>query len=150
MGRGPLVTLLAFSVFALLLAGCGGGGGDTSGRTMAKAAFVKKANALCEQSEKQRTLRLKTAGKWVEGKGPDKPTKEKIARYVVVAPVEALVQELRALGEVEGEAALSEYADLLEEDVKSAKADPLTAYLGAAFKDSDRVASRAGLSSCTL
>jgi hypothetical protein len=155
MGRGPLVTLLAFSAFALLLAGCGGGGdtsrGDSgSSGTIAKAAFVKKANALCEQSEKQRTQRLQTAGKWVKGNGPDKATKEKIARYVVVAPVEILVHELQALGEVEGEAALSEYADLLEEDVKSAKAEPLTAYLGAAFEDSDHVATRSGLSSCTL
>jgi hypothetical protein len=156
MGRGPLVTLLAFSVFALLLAGCGGGGTDTSGSdsgssgTIAKAAFVKKANALCEQSEKQRTQRLKAANKWVKGNGPNKPTKEKIARYVVVTPVEILVHELRALGEVEGDAALSEYADLLEEDVKSAKAEPLTAYLGAAFEDSDHVATRSGLSSCTL
>lgn len=141
--------LLAVSIGAALLAGCGGGG-DSTTATLTRGDFVVKANSLCEESERLRSRRLETANAWVKGTNTSRPLKEKIARYVVVVPVEELAQELEALGEVVDDPELSSYPEALSKDVADARVKPLGVFAGVVFEDSDLLASKSGLSSCVL
>ncbi|MGH2938705.1 MAG: hypothetical protein ACRDPE_11370 [Solirubrobacterales bacterium] len=109
-----------------------------------------KANLLCKESEKRRKKRFEVANEWVTRDNLSRTLKEKIALYVVVVPVEDLARELKELGDVQGHPAIASYPDRLEQDAQAGRAKPLAVFSGVAFKDSDLLASKHGLSSCTL
>jgi hypothetical protein len=145
---GFLIVMVAACVAAL--GGCGGGSVTSATKTITKAEFVGKANSLCKHGEVVREHKLEAANSWVKGNTTSIPLKEKIARYVVIGPTEGLVRELRKLGEVSGEPRLGSYVDKLQADVVKAGENPLEAFFGAVFEDSDLLASKVGLSACSL
>jgi hypothetical protein len=115
-----------------------------------KVSAISKADAMCARSQKERTAKLETANGWVTGSNPNQALKEKIVRFVMVAPVEDLAGELSSLAAAEGNTSVSNYADQLAKDVEAIGAKPMTAYSGVAFEESDHLAAIAGLSNCSL
>ena len=150
MSRAMCAVLVVAAVAAAGLAGCGGGDGTTGSITAAE--FTKRANAICERSQRERTQRLNTANGWVEPGVPlTKAQREKVVRFVVVGTVEATSRQLRELAAEAGDPDRpTAYLQALAADLAGVKAKPLTMTSGSAFSKSDQIAGAAGLTSCTV
>src|SRR6185312_5913103 len=115
-GLGLYAAVLTASaiVAVAIVAGCGGGGTSTttvttgnSGRqerqALASTAYIRQANLLCKVSKEERERRLETTNSWVNpDTGVTPQLREKIVRYVVIAPTEQLSKKLQDLGPVNG------------------------------------------------
>jgi hypothetical protein len=119
---------------------------------MTRMEFVKEANELCERTKKTTEARFNVANKWVPAESvPSPPLREKIIRFMVLQPTEALSRELHELGpSVEMDAKAESYADALGKDLQKARKAPLAVASGAAFVASDELAAELGLSQCTF
>jgi hypothetical protein len=107
------LLLLAAVLAALLVSvGCGSSGSDSSSSSssdgsssesapLAKAEFIKRADAICKKTEAERTSGIKAFYKKV-GANPEKALVGKQGKEMVfvaiVPPLEKQAEELRALG----------------------------------------------------
>jgi hypothetical protein len=101
------VCIAGIAAIVVAATGCGGGdsGQAASGSPLGKAAFVKKANALCEASYKKRLAAAQKAFREAL-KTSDKPRKEleySIVRTIVAPRLQAQLDDLRALGAPRGD-----------------------------------------------
>jgi hypothetical protein len=145
---------MAALAVALPVAGCGGGGGGESsnGPTISKAAFVKKADAICkgsiERIEKSFVAYLRKSGGGIH---PGKAAEEELVGKVLVPSVKREVKELRALGAPSGdEARVDAIVEALEEGVETAESDPkaVTNSSEVVFGIASRLAKEYGLEAC--
>jgi hypothetical protein len=153
MGRGPIALIAAVAMAALLFAGCGGGGEDSSsGKTISKEEFIAKANAICQKG----TARLQKAI-FAALKNPRNLTKVseaeqiKIVKTAMVPNISQEAKELRALGIPEGdEEKVEAMISALEEGVETAEQDPqaVTKSSDVVFGISSRIAGEYGLTAC--
>jgi len=157
-------VLTASAIVAVaIVAGCGGGGTSTTTVTtgnsglqerqaLAITAYIRQANLLCKVSKEERERRLETTNSWVNpDTGVTPQLREKIVRYVVIAPTEQLSKKLQELGPVNGaDKHLESFVGTLEEDAKRAKAKPLTAFRGTAFVKTDLLAKDLALDDCVI
>lgn len=138
---------------ALLFAGCGGGGEDSSsGKTISKEEFIAKADAICKKG----TTRLQKAI-FAALKNPRNLTKVseaeqiKIVTTAMVPNISREAKELRALGVPEGdEEKVDAMISALEEGVETAEQDPqaVTKSSDVVFGISSRIAGEYGLTAC--
>lgn len=96
------VALIALLALAGLIAGCGGGGDSTTVTTssLSKAAFVKKANAICEEGRSQ-ALAYKPASE----KGSEKQVVTATIHEGILPAIQEAMEEVRELGAPEGDEA---------------------------------------------
>ncbi|HEY6551234.1 MAG TPA: hypothetical protein VIY71_08565 [Solirubrobacterales bacterium] len=139
---------------ALLVAGCGGGGDDSStGPTISKAAFIKKADAICSGGNKRMEASL--AHFFQEGKKIKRPSKadfEELVGKVVVPNLRQEIKEIRALGAPSGdEDKVDEILTALEEGLETAEGNPQAAVDSSevVFGISSRLAREYGLEVCS-
>ncbi len=139
-------------VVALLIGGCGGSSDSSSGPTISKAVFIKKADAVCQGSieriEKAFVAYLRKSGK---GTHPGKAAEEELVGKVLVPSVKREVKELRALGAPSGdEDRVGAIVEALEEGVETAESDPkaVTASSDVVFGIASRLAKEYGLEAC--
>lgn len=147
--------ILATSLVAALAVGCGSGGGETSSSQtqgpLTKAAFVKKANALCEAANDRRTALIEEAAKEFPAgqKVTAKEREELVPRFL--PPVERLSEELAQLEAPAGEEAKVEKIVLaLKRAVARSQAEPQSAVTGAAFSEWDKAVAGYGLGACRI
>lgn len=146
-----MMLLVAATAIAAIAVGCGGdddGGGDATAATtvstssLTKEQFVKQANAICER-ERDKILNSETA------------TFEKAVTVDLVPAFESIVDELRALGAPQGDAATIEaYLDAMEEDIGSLedKRRTISSFeeVEPLFKVSGTLAHKYGISNCAF
>jgi hypothetical protein len=146
--RGALVAGLIASA---ALAGCGGSD-STDANSISRAAFIKKADAICEKSNE----RLGTAfvSSLKKNKGVKKPSNaeyEKLVGTVMVPNVKKEIEELKALGAPDGdEDRIDAMIETLEEGVEIAERDPKAVVISsdAVFGIASRLAGEYGLEVC--
>ncbi len=87
--------IAALLLVGALAAGCGGGGDSTTVTTssLSKAAFVKKANALCDEG-RQQALDYRPPSE----EGPEKQVVTTTIHAGILPAIEGAMKELRELG----------------------------------------------------
>jgi hypothetical protein len=125
-----LVALLAaLAALALIVAGCGSGGGSTSSESssLTKAELIKQGDAICKQGEEALE---EEANEFAKENGIDtnKPTKaqqEEVIAQVVAPSLHKQAEELRELGTPSGEeSVVEEIFDSLEKGTEELEAEP--------------------------
>lgn len=96
------VALIAVLALVGVAAGCGGSGDSTTvtTSTLSKAAFVKKANALCETA-RQKALSYRPPTE----KGPEKQIVTSTIHDGILPEIQGAMEEVRELGAPEGDEA---------------------------------------------
>jgi hypothetical protein len=115
-----IIALLAgFAMLAALIAGCGGGGSDsTSGETLTKAEFIKQGDEICKKGN---AALEGEANEFAEENGIDtqKPTEaqqEEVVEKVVGPAIHRQAEEIGDLGAPSGE---EEQVEAIVEAVES-------------------------------
>jgi hypothetical protein len=147
MKRNPLWLLGLVLAVALIAAGCGGGGDDsTSTSSLAKPAWIVKADAICQQGNQE----IEQAANEQFGKQGQEPTDEQVQQFTsatVVPSVQSQIDQIRDLGAPSGdEEQVNEILDTVQADIdkaKSAKTLP-----GDPFADGNALATQYGLKVC--
>jgi len=151
MGRGPIALLAAAAVVALIVAGCGGSDSGNAS-TISKAAFVKKADAICQKgTERMQRAFLSFLNEHKDLKRPSKSEYEKLVGSLLIPSVEREVKELRALGAPgEDEGTVNAIVNALEEGIETAENDPkaVTNNSDVIFGIASRLAGEYGLKAC--
>lgn len=140
-------------VLALLAAGVGGcGGGDDSTEAdttaaLTKAEFVKQANAICAEGNKETDAIF--AG---FEKGESKAEAETVIENEFVPSIQGQIDDIRALGAPEGdEATVEEMLDLAQADLDTIESEPGIVISGEEedqFADFAKIGHPYGLTEC--
>jgi hypothetical protein len=117
--------LAAFLGLAVLSAGCGSSGGDTT-VTLTKAQFVKQGDAICKKGYEEKSASLapfvKDPQKYAE---LTRPEEEKLVLKLVLPSYKKEAKELRELAPPEGEEqTIDAMITELEDTVKRVEEDP--------------------------
>jgi hypothetical protein len=153
MGRGTIAIAVALAV-AALLAGCGGGSGDSSaaGGSISKAAFIKKADAVCQKgTERMQRAILSFLKQHKDVKRPNKAQSEELVGTAIVPSVETEIEELEALDVPDGdEDQVNAIIGALEEGHETAEDNPeaVVASSDAVFGIFSRLAGEYGAEVC--
>jgi hypothetical protein len=148
-GIALLVGVLALP---LLVAGCGGDDDSSSGPTISKAVFIKKADAVCAGGNKR--LEVSFAHFLEKNKNIKHPSKadfEELVGEAVVPNLRREIKEIRALGAPDGdEDKVDGILTALEEGLETAESNPQLAAKSseAVFGISSRLAKEYGLKVC--
>jgi len=145
---------MATMVIALAMAGCGGGSDSSSATTgsISKAAFIKKADAVCQKgTERMQRAILVFLKQHKDVKRPNKAQSEKLVGTAIVPSVKTEIKELKALEVPEGdEEHVDAIINALEEGLETAETNP-EAVVGssdAVFGISGRLAGEYGATVC--
>src|SRR5436305_4254633 len=154
MGTGRGAFAMATMVIALAMAGCGGGSDSSSATTgsISKAAFIKKADAVCQKgTERMQRAILVFLKQHKDVKRPNKAQSEKLVGTAIVPSVKTEIKELKALEVPEGdEEHVDAIINALEEGLETAETNP-EAVVGssdAVFGISGRLAGEYGATVC--
>jgi ABC-type glycerol-3-phosphate transport system substrate-binding protein len=137
---------------ALLVAGCGGGDSSSSTSTISKAAFIKKADAVCERSNGRMGAAISNLLKEKNKRKPTKADYEEIVSDVLVPGLGKEIEEIRALGAPSGdEDTIDAIVKALEEGREVAEDNPqavIDSSSEAIFGIASRLAKEYGLQFC--
>jgi hypothetical protein len=138
-------------IVALTAAGCGGG--ETSTKTIPKAVFIKKANAICKKSSERMVASFTSflAKKKSSITHPSQATKEEMVGKALVPSVKREIEEFQALGAPSGdEDRVGEIIKALEEGLETAESNPeaVASSSDAVFGIASRLAGEYGLEVC--
>lgn len=138
-------------IVAALVAGCGGGGSDTSTAALSKAEYVKQANAICKKGQQEREAAVNELAEEVKpGASAGELPKGGLVE-AVSSPLENMVEELAALPAPEGdEAQVEEIIEAYEKPVEEIGEDQNAAFNGELFKEADAKGLKYGLEDCVL
>ena len=147
MRRNALWLLGLAAVMALLVAGCGGGGDDsTSTSSLAKPAWIAKADAICQQGNQE----IEQAANEQFGKQNQEPTDAQIQQFTnesVVPSVQRQIDEIRDLGAPSGdEDQVNKILDTVQTDIDKTKS--ATTLPDDPFADGNALATQYGLKVC--
>jgi hypothetical protein len=131
------------AVFALAAAnGCGGGSSDSE--PLKRPEFVEKANAICLEADEDRKQGTEDL---VDGED----ARQSQITEALVAPVEAMSDELSELGPPPGDAKEVEaIVSAFEAGVAKLEADPTARGAATAFDRANELAKDYGLTDCTV
>lgn len=138
---------IAAVAFALVVSGCGGGGGDS----LTKAEFAKKADEICRRGESERAEVIKAASQKFSGKKVTAADQEQLVLEALPS-YEKATQKIKELGAPEGEEKKAEaLVEAMEEAAANVKADPGTATTGSIpFKKANEAAEEIGAKGCAI
>jgi hypothetical protein len=147
MKRNPLWLLGLVLAVALIAAGCGGGGDDsTSTSSLAKPAWIAKADAICQQGNQE----IEQAANEQFGKQQQEPSDEQIQQFTnetVIPSVQSQIDQIKDLGAPSGdEDQVNEILDTVQADIDKAKS--AATLPDDAFANSNALATRYGLKVC--
>jgi hypothetical protein len=137
----------------LIVAGCGGGGDEASTSAISKAAFAKKAEAICQKGSERAAAAFVSFLKKQksDARHPSQADEEELVGKVLVPSVKREVKEFRALGAPSGdEDRVKAIIEALEEGVETAEDDPeaVASSSDAVFGIASRLAKEYGLEVC--
>lgn len=161
VSRGLFGVCLLGALLTACLLGCGGGRDDTapasersvpaSSEPLTKPQFIKRANEICQNGQKEKERRL--AEKGVEGLGVG-ISRQKLAKIVdeIVIPLYGeIVSELISLSPPAGDDAALKVVRRYKATLKDAEAQPATQLMEKdPFGAPDVAAARYGIEGCTL
>jgi hypothetical protein len=149
VSKGVFGSILGAAVvaFALLVTGCGG---SDEPEALTKAEFVKQGNAICKQSESERSKVIERFSQEVK---PDKDSMVKAQEELVLALVptyEKATTKIDELGAPEGdEQKVEEIVKAREEAIEQVKANPGSAAISSLpFNDANKLLQSYGLTTC--
>jgi hypothetical protein len=147
MKRNAFLLLGLAAVTALVVAGCGGGGDDsTSTSSLAKPAWIAKADAICQQGNQE----IEQAANEQFGKHSQQPSDEQVQQFTdqtVIPSVQKQIDQIRDLGAPSGdEAQVNKILDTVQADIDKAKS--ATTLPDNAFADGNALATQYGLKVC--
>ena len=154
MGRGMIAIAVALTVAALVVTGCGGRSDSSSTATgsISKAAFIKKADAVCQKgTERMQRAILVFLKQHKDVQRPNKAQSEKLVGTAIVPSVKTELEELKALDAPEGdEERVDAIISALEEGLETAEDNPeaVVASSDAVFGISGRLAGEYGAEVC--
>jgi hypothetical protein len=152
MGRGP-IALIAALLVAALLAGCGGGGDESSTGSISKAEFIKKASVVCKKgTERLQHAVFKFLRHGRELRRPSNSESVRLIGTVIVPSVRQEIKEFKALGVPSGdEEKVDAMVGALEEGAETAENDPQAVVKGSSdvvFGIASRIATEYGIKAC--
>jgi hypothetical protein len=147
MKRNAIMLLGLAAVAALVVAGCGGGDDDsTTTSSLAKPAWIAKADAICQQGNQE----IEQAANEQFGKQSQQPTDAQVQQFTkesVVPSVQKQIDQIRDLGAPSGdEDQVNKMLDTVEADIDKAKS--ATTLAGDPFADGNALALQYGLKVC--
>lgn len=152
MGKRWIVLGAGALAVASIAVGCGGGSGDAvSTSAISKAAFAKKADAVCKKGSERMASAFAKYLKTGEVTDPSQAVQEKLVGKVLVPSVKREIDELRALGAPSGdEDRVGEIIKALEEGVETAEGNPEAVAVSSdvVFGIASRLAKEYGLEVC--
>jgi hypothetical protein len=143
MKRNALWLLGLAAVAALVVAGCGGGDDDsTSTSSLAKPAWIAKADAICQQGNQE----IEQAANEQFGQPSDEQVQQ-FTSETVVPSVQRQIDQIRDLGAPSGdEDQVNEILDTVQADIDKAKS--ATTLPDDPFADGNALATKYGLKVC--
>jgi hypothetical protein len=143
-----------FAVTALI-AGCGSGDDESSTSTssLTKAEFIKQADSICTQGNKDINTGFEEFSKendLDETKEPPKPVQEEAIETILIPAINRQIEEVRALGTPEGDdGQLEEVLTSEEEAIAEGEDDPLKLFeTTAKQREANKMARDYGLTVC--
>jgi hypothetical protein len=127
LNKALLTAVAVLVALAAVVAGCGGSDDSDTSASLTKAQFVKQADAICVNSNKEIESEFESYAKekgWDENKEPSKDQQEEAIVDVVAPNIQGQVDEIKDLGAPEGDeetietmlAAVEEGVEELEEN----------------------------------
>lgn len=148
-----VVLFVGMLAVALLVVGCGGGSDEANtGAAISKAAFIKKADAVCSGGNNR--MEIAFAHFLEEKKNVKHPSDadfEELVGKVLIPNVNREIKEIRAFGAPSGdEDRVNGFLEALEEGIETAQRDPkvVVSSSEAVFGISSRLAKEYGLEVC--
>jgi hypothetical protein len=115
-------SVAGLGLAALVAAGCGGGGADTTSDGITKAEFIAQANQICTEGDAQ--IQEQVAAAYSEGK-PSKKKDLQVIEDVVIPGIEDQVDNISQLPVPAGEEdAIAAIIDSAERGVQEVAEDP--------------------------
>lgn len=129
MSKRLVPLFVALAALAVIVAGCGSGGGSTETTTaLSKAEFVKKGNAICAEGSKEINEGFEKFAKengFSEKKRPPQAKLEEGIETVVIPGIRKEIEGIRALGIPAEEGAEAEAVlDAAEEALEKGEENP--------------------------
>lgn len=145
MKRIPLWLLGSVLVVALIGAGCGGGDDDNSTTgSLAKPAWIAKADAICNQGNQQ----INHAANQTFGN--QEPSEAQVRQFqsdTLLPDVQSQIDQIKALGAPSGdEDQVNKILDTVQADIDNAKSSGVVE--NSAFADGNALARQYGLKVC--
>jgi hypothetical protein len=129
-----LTMMLTAAALVALVAGCGGGDSTSDSSSVTKAQFVKEADAICTNGDKQDEKDFEKFSKehnLSEGKEPSKEVQEEAVQDIVVPGVRQQIEEIDDLAAPEGdEAKIEAVVTSVEEGLDELESDPTLLFKG--------------------
>lgn len=143
------IALVGFTVLALLIGGCGGGGDET---TISESDFISQGNTICAEAAKEQAAVYSKLIKESEEAGQPAsadPSPEVTLVNAMSSSIGAMVDELRELGAPAGkEAPFEKMLDEYEAIAKKAADQPEGFLQTKGFYAPDKRAKALGLVKC--
>lgn len=136
-------------VLAMIAGGCGGGGDDTP---LTKAQFVKQADSICAQAQKEKEDILAKSAKDAAAASKDVSPAKRQEELILslLDPFEVMTDDLSELVPPAGdEAQVEKMIASFDSAVTELKEDPRKAVGSSPFAKPDQMAQAYGLSSCS-
>jgi NH3-dependent NAD+ synthetase len=152
MGTWRVLSGAAIAALVLIVVGCGGGEDSSDANAISKQAFIKKADAVCQQSNKRMEaafVDFLNAHKNI--KKPSRSDYERLVGEVLVPNIRREIKEIQALGTPEDDGdRVDAMVDALEEGVETAENNPkaVANSSDAVFGIASRLAGEYGLTVC--
>jgi hypothetical protein len=148
--KGELAGLGAVAALVLLIAGCGGGGGDTT-EALTKAEFIKQGDAICKKGNAASEAEVEKFAKenGFELEKPSKSQAEEVVTEVLVPNLQRQAEELDALGAPKGdEAKVDALIASLEEATAEFEKEPASFFKETALAKPIRLENAYGFKVC--
>lgn len=149
MKKGAIVgAAVVLAALAMVIAGCGGDGDDTTALT--KAQFTKQANALCTKSDEERKAEYRARAE--NGQEFTDSEQEELFIEVFIQPFQEMVGELEDLGVPQGdEQKLEEIFSEMKKGGKVLEGDPLLILSEPkVFDKANQLSSEYGMTGCVI
>jgi hypothetical protein len=148
---GGIAGTAILIAIALIVAGCGGGGSDSSTAALTKAEYLKQANAICKKGQQEREAAVNELAEEVKpGADVGELPKAGLVK-AIIDPLGNMVDELAALPAPEGdEEQVEEIVEAYEKPVEEIEEEENAAFQGGLFQEADKKALKYGIEDCSL
>jgi hypothetical protein len=156
--RTSRVAVLAGTVVAaLIVAGCGGGGGELSTSSISKAAFIKKLDAICAKGNETAEANFDTYAKRTNftpaeiNKKMSEAEAAELAETVLLPAIKQEVAQIRQLSVPSGDQdRIEAMVDAIEEGIETTERIPKVVLeeIPVGFGVANRLAKEYGLQVC--
>jgi uncharacterized protein with von Willebrand factor type A (vWA) domain len=149
-----IAVLAALAAIMLIVAGCGGGDDSSSdSSSITKAQFIKQADAICENGNKENEAEFEEFAKehnLSEKKEPSKAQQEEAISEIVAPGVQKQIEEIDALGAPKGdEGKIEAMIAAVEEGVEEIEENPASLTEGKnPLAKGSKLAKEYGLKTC--